>query len=80
MTKFDKARQWRERHNLSRVQLADLVGYTDKAIYWFERGQSPPNGKSTSRKAGPIAEWVWRRYMMACAGVDAQLDGRKFDW
>lgn len=78
MTRYQKAIAWRERHELTRAELAELTGYSRQTIYWFERGQSPPQrGK---KKPGKIDDFVWYRFFMACAAVDAQLAGRKFDW
>lgn len=72
-----RAVQWRERAGLSVDQLADLTGYATITVYWFEKGQRPPNrGKDRE-----IAEWVWRRYKMACGCVAAQIASRReFDW
>jgi len=78
-TEHERAKAWREKHGLSVDQLAELTGYGRRAIYWFEHGQSPPNG--TRAKPAKVAAWVWHRYKMICAGVDAQLQsGKEFDW
>ena len=79
MTEHERAKAWREKRGLSIAQLESLTGYGRRAIYWFERGESPPNG--TRENAAPVAAWVWHRYRMICAGVDAQLkSGKEFDW
>ena len=68
-----QAKQWRESRNLSVAQLAELSGYAPETLYLFERGQTP--------KGKPVAPWVWQRYKMVCAGIDAQLgSGKNFDW
>jgi predicted transcriptional regulator len=84
-TEHQKARLWREAHNLSLKDLAPLIGYSTASIYWFEAGQTPPRtykGKrSPERKGRAIAPEVWLRYKAACAGIDAWLkDKRRFDW
>ena len=77
-TEHDKARLWREAKELTLEQLSQLTGYSVSAIYWFERGVTPPSRKAPGDRA--IADWVWQRYRAACAGVDAELAGRKFKW
>ena len=82
-----KARQWRERLNLTPKQLADLSGYAVPTIWWFERGLTPPRtkkhvaGEAKAPRERQIS-WVnWLRYKLVCAGVDAQLkSGRAFEW
>ncbi len=79
MTEHERAFKWREKHQLTRKQLAEATGYSIEAIYWFERGTTPP-GRNTT-KAGPIKDWVWQRYKRACEGYDAELrSGGKFKW
>ena len=78
-----KAKSWRESHQLSVDQLSQLTGYSDKSIYWFERGETPPqrNAKGGNADDRRIKDWVWQRYKMACAGVQAGLkSGQGFDW
>ena len=77
-TEHDKARLWREAKELTLEQLSHLTGYSVSAIYWFERGVTPPSRKASGDRT--IADWVWQRYRAACAGVDAELAGRKFKW
>lgn len=80
------ARAWRERVGLSAAELADKVGYTRMSIYWFERGETPPNRNSKSGNAADrsIKPWVWQRYRRACGDVDAEMFGREkgqeFKW
>ncbi|HTQ99241.1 MAG TPA: helix-turn-helix transcriptional regulator [Candidatus Acidoferrum sp.] len=76
MTKqHEQARQWRIRRGFSVDKLAELTGYSREAIYAMERGESTRAG------AGKVKEWVWHRYKMCCAGVDAQIrSGLNFDW
>ena len=79
MTRYQKARAWRKRHNLTIARLAELTGYGPRAIMWLEKGQSPP-GPNRS-KPGTVPDWVWLRYKRMCQGVDAELrTGQKFEW
>lgn len=77
---FGRARQWREGLEMSKGELANAIGYSEMAIYWFERGETPPyrNSKSGS-ESREIKPWVWLRYKMACAGFAASKR-KKFDW
>lgn len=69
----DHAKQWRIDRDLTVEQLADLTGYSREAIYCFERGRMA-NG-------GDVPAWVWHRYKMCCAGVEAQVrSGATFRW
>lgn len=77
MTEHQRAKAWREKHGLTAEQLAKLTGYRPRMIFWMERGESPPN---RTRGAAPTAPWIWQRYKMMCAGVEAQLQGKEFDW
>jgi len=82
MNEYERAAAWRASHGLSRQALAEAIGYSSIAIYWFERGETPPsrNMKSGS-ESREIKSWVWRRYKMACAGLTAELKRKKeFDW
>ena len=80
-TRHQKSKAWRVARGLSQKQLAELTGYTEITIYWFERGETPPRTKahSAGSNAGDrrIKEWVWRRWQRACGDVDAELVGRK---
>jgi transcriptional regulator with XRE-family HTH domain len=58
MTEPAAARAWREAMGLSRVQLAELTGYSPQAIQAFERGRQS-NGE-------PSGDHAWRRYKAAC--------------
>lgn len=79
MKKHERAKAWRIRRELTIEQLATLTGYGPRAIMWMEQGLSPPSG--TSKEARPVASWVWHRFKMMCAGVEAELKtGKKFDW
>lgn len=86
MQEHEKARAWRVRLGLSPEELAEHIGYTRMSIYWFERGQTPPNRNAKSGNAADraIKPWVWLRYKRACGDLDAQIRGRKkgvrFDW
>lgn len=79
-TESEKARAWREKLGITPKELADATGYSALAIYWFERGETPParnmKSGSTSREIKP---WVWLRYKMACAGYERSR-GKQFDW
>lgn len=77
MTEPEKARAWRERHKFTREQLAERVGYSVEAIYWFEKGINPPRGKK--RKRGPIEPWVWQRYKLACLGWQSSQN-KQWNW
>lgn len=81
-TEHNRARAWRERHGMTRDQLAQLVGYAPLSIYWFERGETPPRNYANSYKRDrKIDLAIWRRYKMACAGADAQIARKRgFDW
>ena len=75
MKENEKARAWREHYGISRQRLGELTGYSTEAVIAFEQG------KSKSRAGPKIKPWVWQRYKMACAGIDAQLrSGLNFDW
>ena len=79
MTEYEKAKAWREKRGLNIKQLAHLTGYGERALYWLERGQSPPN--ALRDKPAKVAPWIWQRYKMMAAGVEAQLaSGKKFEW
>ena len=88
MTRHEKARAWRVARGLTQKQLADLTGYAEMAIYWFERGQVPPRTRKhpsgSNADDREIREWVWKRWQRACGDVDAELVGRKagetFSW
>ena len=63
------AREWRERHGLTRAQLAEMIGYAPMTIYWAERGETPP-GRGGDGNSHPIQSRVWLRYQRACQGLD----------
>lgn len=65
-----RAREWRERMGLSRVELARRTGYSHSMIQNFELGFYRANGK-------PISDRTMHTYRMACAAVAA---GYQFDW
>jgi transcriptional regulator with XRE-family HTH domain len=58
MTEHEAARAWREAMNLSRAELAELIGYSPEAVQAFERGHQS-NGE-------PAGARSWRRYKAAC--------------
>lgn len=75
MTKGEhsEARNWRKSRGLTVEQLAEQTGYSREAIYCFERGRMA-NGTD-------VPDWVWRRYKMCCAGVEAEIRrGFTFHW
>ena len=82
MTEHERARRWRERHNLSKQQLAELSGYSWEAINLFEKGSTPSRtwAAKPSRPAAPINGYVWQRFKRVCQGVEAELGGGRFDW
>jgi hypothetical protein len=69
-----KARWWRTNVVKLRVmELAQLTGYSVPAVYLMERG--------ITAEGRLVRPWAWRRYKMACAGVEYQLlHGREFEW
>lgn len=76
----ERARQWRENLGLTRDALAERIGYSREAVYWFERGETPP-GRAGKKKPQPVKAWVWLRYQRACQGLDAELKGGgPFTW
>ena len=69
----DQAKAWRIARKLSVKELADLSGYSEEAIWRFER---PTNGQGL-----PHSEYSLQRYKLCCSGVDRQLrNGRAFEW
>lgn len=70
---------------LTREQLGQLIGYKAQAIYWFERGETPPRkskGKRRPPTAGksvhlPVDRAVWLRYKRCCHSVTTRED---FKW
>lgn len=78
-----KARQWREARGLTMQQLADLTGYAQPTLWWFEKGMTPPKrlAKSGNARDRSIDPNVWNRFRLVCSGVDRQLrSGKEFDW
>ena len=69
-----RAQWWRVNVvKLTVQELADLTGYSTQAIYFMERG--------IASDGSLVKSWVKKRYRMACAGVQAQVDqGRPFEW
>lgn len=85
MFEHAKSTKWRERLGLSKDELSKRTGYSCEAIYWFERGETPPNRNAKSgSKSREQKPWVWQRYKRACGDVDAEINGRKkgeiFKW
>lgn len=73
MKQHEKARRWRIERGLSTERLSELSGWSIESIYLFERGVTP--------KGEAVSDWAWRRFKMACAGIDGELrSGAKFDW
>lgn len=84
---YVKARQWREKLELTPKRLAELSGYSVPSIFWFERGLTPPRtrkhvaGKAKEPRERQIKWYVFARYKLCCAAVEHQLKiGKKFDW
>lgn len=85
---YEKARLWREALNLTPAELGELLGYSVESILWFEKGMTPPRGNSDRA----IKPWIWQRYKLCCAGLDAQRrsdqhgmdyqvwENNKFEW
>lgn len=68
-----KVRAWRERVGLTVEALADASGYSQAAIYQFERGV---NGYGDQH-----SEWAWQRYRLVCAAITHQMrTGKEFTW
>jgi hypothetical protein len=69
-----RAKWWRT--NIAQMtpqEIADLTGYSLQVIYLMERGITS-EGKL-------VKPWAWRRYKMACAGVEYRLlNGHDFNW
>ena len=79
MKRHEKAKAWRIKRGLTPEQLETATGYSAIAIYWFERGETPPqrNAKGGNASNREIKEWVWKRWERACGDVDAEIVGRK---
>lgn len=68
-----KAKFWRQHVvHLSIDKLAELTGYSSRAIYLMELGCTAQGKK--------VRPWVWQRYKMACAAVHFNRTGKSFDW
>lgn len=86
MTEHERAKAWAQRCQITAAHLSKLTGYAEISLYWFWRGETPPerNAKSGRGKDRSIRPWVWLRFKRACGDVDAELTGRKrgqrFDW
>jgi transcriptional regulator with XRE-family HTH domain len=85
MTEHQKARAWREAHNLSMAELSKLSGYGVASIYWFEAGTTPPRTRKHMAGANlakrKINAFCWMRYKLVCFAVEQQLrTGKKFEW
>lgn len=78
-TEIARAKEWRRARNLTLDQLSELTGYSVSAIWWFERGQSPPaKGSATPRK---VNEFSWQRYKMLCELIDRRMHSHsEWDW
>jgi DNA-binding XRE family transcriptional regulator len=78
MTEHQKAKAWRESHNLTTLQLGEMIGYSKESVWAMERGEAP---SSRGRPKGKVDQNVWRRYKCACAALDAALKlNHRFDW
>lgn len=78
-----RAKRWRESHSLTPQRLSELSGYSTPAIFWFEKGLTPPmrNAKGGHAQDRKIKAWVWWRYRMVCSAIDYALKtGQSFDW
>lgn len=81
MTKFEKARAWRLSLNLTQAQLGAKLGYSKESICWFEAGLTPPvRMRRRSEENRQIKDWVWRRFELACSGLDMELTEGKWNW
>lgn len=69
LPEHERARQWREACGLTRGQLADLTGFSVRAIALLESGKN--------NNGGDIDPATMNRYRLICAAIMAGLD---FDW
>ncbi len=61
-----KAKWWRMHcANLTIDRLAELTGYSKRAIYLMELG--------CTAKGKKVQPWVWQRYKRACQAVHSEL-------
>lgn len=84
-TQSKAARTWRLARALTIATLAEKTGYAVETIYKYERLGLPETavGRPRLRQPAPgaIEPWVWQRYRLACAGVEAEIQsGEKFEW
>lgn len=86
-TEAEKLKEWRERLGLTPQQLADLSGYSVPAIWWNEKGCTPPRtaqhvaGEAKKLSVRKIPKRTWQKFKNCCAGVEAQLRaGKQFNW
>lgn len=71
MREAKKAQEWRRARGLTVERLSELTGYSVPAIRSFESGRGAVKNKP----------WIWQRYKMCCAGVEAQArGGMAFTW
>lgn len=71
MTEFDKAKAWRQRQGLSRRELGELTGFSERSIFQFEAGK---------RSDGtPIQADAMQRYRLCCAAIQ-HGHNKHFDW
>lgn len=61
---------WRRNMGFSRADLAELSGFSESLIRDFEAGTR--RGKSPEHRG--IDEASWRRYGLACAAIEADLE------
>ena len=69
-----RAAWWRRRIiQLSPEQLSQRIGYSQEAIYLFERG--------VNSKGKPHKPKAWLRYKRACQGLHSEVLGKRtFEW
>lgn len=81
MTEYEKAKAWRESLNLTPEALGKLIGWSALSIRYYEQGKTPKRTYVNRKKREHgIDPKVWTRYKAACAGLDAALKGKPFNW
>jgi len=78
MTEHEQARQWRQSLSLTQKELGARLGYSYEAISWFEKGMVPPNRSGSQDRK--IKTHIWKRYKLACSGLDMEIAEGKWDW
>lgn len=76
-----RAKAWRLKQSFTVDRLSELSGYSVSAIFWMEKGLSPPQphrGRATSRA---VNVYAFQRYRRVCHSVQTETrSGKAFDW